>query len=343
MNSAEGEKCVLDLYDVTIIGGGPSGLYTAFYSGMRALKTKIIEAKSDLGGLVTHFYPKKTIYDVGGIPSIKGAQLIEHLNRQAETFHPAIITGQTIVNMERLENQTFKLVASNGAVHYSRRIILAVGSGIFEVNKLPLEEAPLYENTSLFYAAGDPQRFAGKQVVISGGGNGALDWAAELEPHCKRLTVIYRGDQFVHALEHNVERLHTYQVDVKMSSEIVALSGTKGQLSSVTVCSSASGCSETVAADAVIVNHGFQCSLGGLDDWGMTIDNSGICVDQSMQTSVNGIYAIGNAASYPQKLYLIAAGFVEGPIAVNSVKHDLEPEAPAQAMVSTHHSFFNDK
>ncbi|MCO7125575.1 NAD(P)/FAD-dependent oxidoreductase [Sporolactobacillus shoreicorticis] len=334
---------MIDLYDVTIIGGGPAGLYTAFYSGMRALKTKLIEARNDLGGVVTHFYPEKTIYDLGGIPGIKGEALIDQLQTQAETFQPKIIKNQAIADMERRADGTFKLISTNGDLHYTRRIILAVGSGTFEVNRLQLEEAREYEGTSLFYAVRRIQQFSGKNVVISGGGNGALDWAAELAPLCKRVTVVYRGERFTHALEHNLERMNQYGVQVNYASEVTGLSGENGQLRNVTV-RDAGDHLQQIKADALIVNHGFQCGLGALEQWGMALETetNGILVDQRMETSIKGIFAIGNAASYPQKLYLIAAGFVEGPIAVNSVKHDLDPDAPSQAMVSTHHHFFTE-
>ncbi|MET1248991.1 NAD(P)/FAD-dependent oxidoreductase [Sporolactobacillus sp. STCC-11] len=323
-----------DLYDVTIIGGGPAGLYTAFYSGMRALKTKIIEAKNDLGGVITHFYPEKTIYDVGGVVTITGEALVEQLTRQAETFQPKIVTNQVIDRMEKREDGSFNLISTNGDVHHTRKIILAVGCGTFEVNKLQLEGAERFEGRGLFYAVRHLQQFSGKDVVISGGGDGALDWAAELAPICRKVTVVYRGEQFTRALEHQVERLKSHSVDVLLDSEIVALSGSE-KLESVIVRSANKA--EKIRADALIVNHGFQYGLGGIERWGLSLENNGIVVDSRMESTIKGIFAIGNAASYAQKVYLIAAGFVEGPIAVNSIKHDLDPEAPSQAMVSTHH------
>ncbi|MCO7175385.1 NAD(P)/FAD-dependent oxidoreductase [Sporolactobacillus kofuensis] len=333
---------MIDVYDVTIIGGGPAGLYTAFYSGMRALKTKLIEAKNDLGGVVTQFYPEKTLYDVGGIVKITGEELVDQLVQQAETFQPNIVKNQVIDHLERQEDGIFKLTSTNGDVHFTRKIILAVGCGTFEVNKLQLDGAEHFEGSGLFYAVRHVQQFAGKEVVISGGGDGALDWAAELAPICRQVTVVYRGEQFTHALEHQVERLKKHAVDVKLDSEIVALSGSD-QLESVTVRDAVTEKEEHILTDALIVNHGFQYGLGGLEHWGLSLENNGIVVDQRMEASIKGIFAIGNAASYPQKFYLIAAGFVEGPTAVNSIKQDLDPEAPSQAMVSTHHERWHEQ
>ncbi|WP_353949301.1 NAD(P)/FAD-dependent oxidoreductase [Sporolactobacillus sp. Y61] len=331
-----------DLYDVTIIGGGPAGLYTAFYSGMRSLKTKLIEAKPDLGGVVTHFYPEKCIYDVGGIVKIRGEELIEQLTQQAKTFQPKIVKNQVIDRLKVQEDGLFQLTSTNGDVHVTRKIILAVGCGTFEVNKLQLDGAERFENTSLFYAVHQIRQFSGKRVVISGGGDAALDWAAELSQVCRQVTVVYRGDSFTHALEHQVRRLRKHSVNVKLNSELIDLSGSD-KLQSVTIRETKTSQTKVIPADALIVNHGFRFGLGGIENWGLSIENNGIVVDQRMESSVKGIFAIGNAASYPNKFYLIAVGFVEGAAAVNAIKHDLDPEAPSQATVSTHHEKFVQK
>lgn len=333
----------MDLYDLTIIGGGPAGLFTVFYSGMRALKTKLIEAKPQTGGIVSYFYPEKTIYDLGGIPAIQGDRLIEHLSRQARTFDPDIILGQQIAHMKRLENGAFELTSTDGQRHATRKIILAVGSGVFEVNKLENPDAAQFENKSLFYAVRRPEQFAGRSVVISGGGDAALDWANQLAPICRKTTIVYRQEQFQHVLEHSLDELHRQSVDVLLSSEIESLSGEQGRLRSLTIRNVKTGQVQELATDALIVNHGFKFGLGPLEQWGMEIRDNGIVVDRRMETSIPGIFAVGNAAVYDQKLYLITAGFVEGPTAVNSIKHDLDPQAPSQAMVSTHHHFFTHK
>ncbi|MFX3618992.1 MAG: NAD(P)/FAD-dependent oxidoreductase [Sporolactobacillus sp.] len=332
----------MDLYDVTIIGGGPTGLYTAFYSGMRALKTKLIEARADLGGVVTYFYPEKTIYDVGGIPQISGGHLIADLKQQADTFHPQIIRGQTIAAMEQLPNGHFRLTSTSGQRHETRKIILAVGNGTFDFNRLSIAEAALYEGKSLFYAIHSLKSMAGKRLVISGGGNAALDWAIECVSLCRKVTLIYRREQFKNVMEHQIARLKKHHVDVRMSSEITALSGENGYLRTVSVRNKQSGHFQTIEADVLMVSHGFKFGLGALEHWGMTL-KQGIVVSPKMESTVPGIYGVGNAASYPEKLYLIASGFVEGAIAVNSIKKALHPQASSQAMVSTHHPFFDER
>lgn len=329
----------MDRFDVTIIGGGPTGLFTAFYSGMRAMKTKVIDAKSELGGKVKHFYPRKSIRDIGGIPDILGEDLIEALKRQALTFEPTIIQNETVEGLEKLEDGIFKLTSREGGVHYTRTVILALGSGAFEVEKLSHPDAEKYEGRSLFYAVKDLQAFAGKRVLISGGGNAALDWAAELSPVCDRLTLAYRGEEF-RGHEYLVDKVMNAGVDVKFASEIEDLTGTNDQIRQITLRNRKTGESETVDTDAVIINHGFKFGLGPIEGWGMEIKDGCITVDDKMQTTIPGIYAAGDIAAYPHKLHLIASGFHEGPVALNSAKAYIDPDAEAQAMVSTHHEKF---
>ncbi len=184
-----------ELYDVTIVGGGPAGLYTAFYSGMRDLKTKIIEYSSQLGGRML-IYPEKMIWDVGGVPPILGGQLIEHLIEQAKTFDPTIVFNQKVEHLEKQSDGTFILTSSTGEKHYSKTVILAVGYGVLSMQKLEIEGADKYEVTNLHYTVQDLEVFRDKHVLISGGGNSAVDWANELEPIAASVTVVHRRDEF---------------------------------------------------------------------------------------------------------------------------------------------------
>lgn len=329
----------MELFDVTIIGGGPTGLFTAFYSGMRAMKTKVIDAKAELGGKVKHFYPRKRIYDIGGIPNILGEDLIEDLKKQAFTFEPTIVQNETVEGLERLENGTFKLTSQEGGVHYTRTVILALGSGAFDVEKLDHPDAEKYEGQSLFYGVKDPRVFAGKHVVISGGGNASLDWAAELSGVCDRLILAYRGEAF-RGHEYLVDKVMKSDVEIRFLNEIEDLLGANDRLRQITLRNRKTGESETIDADAVIVNHGFKFGLGSIENWGLEIKDGCIVVDDKMQTTIPGIYAAGDIALYPHKLHLIASGFHEGPVALNSAKAYLDPEALPQAMVSTHHEKF---
>lgn len=185
----------LELYDVTIIGGGPAGMYTAFYSGMRDLKTKLIEAKDELGGRML-IYPEKMIWDVGGFTPILCEKLITQLSEQAKTFDPTIVFGQHIVGLEKQADSTYILEAATGEKHWTRTVILAIGRGILRMAKLELEGAERYEVSNLHYTVQELEPFRGKRVLISGGGNSAVDWANELVSIAAQVTVVHRRDHF---------------------------------------------------------------------------------------------------------------------------------------------------
>ena len=182
-----------NVFDVTIIGGGPAGLYSAFYSGLREMKAKIIEFQPQLGGKL-HVYPEKMIWDVGGQTPISGERLIDQLVQQGLTFDPEVVLNEKVESITRREDGIFVLHAASGVEHYSKTIIIAVGSGILKPTKLEIEGAERFEVSNLNYTVKSIQRFKDKTVIISGGGNAAIDWANELEPIAKKVYVTYRKD-----------------------------------------------------------------------------------------------------------------------------------------------------
>ena len=181
------------LFDVTVIGGGPAGLYSAFYSGLREMKTKIIEYQPALGGKI-HVYPEKVIWDVGGVTPTPGAQLIKQLVQQGLTFDPTVVLNEKVDTITRNEDGIFILEGSSGQKHLSKTVIVAVGSGIINPQKLDIEGAERFEVTNLHYTVQSLKRFKDKTVIISGGGNSAVDWANELEPVAKKVYLTYRKD-----------------------------------------------------------------------------------------------------------------------------------------------------
>ncbi|MFA1821123.1 NAD(P)/FAD-dependent oxidoreductase [Virgibacillus oceani] len=332
-----------ETFDVTIIGGGPAGLFAAFYSGMREMKTKIIEYLPYLGGKVPYFYPEKVIRDIGGIAQATGDEVTDQLVQQAMTFDPAIVLGEQVVEMEQLEDDTFKLVSSNGNVHFSKTIILATGFGTLHSVKLAHPEAAYFEEKSLHYTVRKLADYHGKDVIISGGGDSALDWALELENIAKSVTLVHRRNQFK-GLESNVTKLRNSRVRVMTPYEILQLHGSDGQLKKVTIQhSEAENDRQDITIDRVVVNHGFQINLEPITKWGLEMVDGMIAVDSSMQTSIEGIFAIGDIAHYPNKLGLIAGGFNEGPIAVNHAKKLVDPEDPVEHLFSTNFSSFTEE
>ena len=201
------------VYDITIIGGGPTGLFTAFYGGMRQASVKIIESLPQLGGQLSALYPEKYIYDVAGFPKIRAQELINNLKEQMAKFEPTVALEQSVEKLEKQEDGTFKLT-TNKEVHYSKTVIITAGNGAFQPRRLELESAAQYERKNLHYFIDDLNKFAGQKVVVFGGGDSAVDWALMLEPIAKQVTIVHRRDKF-RAHEHSVENLYNSKVNVK--------------------------------------------------------------------------------------------------------------------------------
>ncbi|WP_058829218.1 NAD(P)/FAD-dependent oxidoreductase [Paenibacillus polymyxa] len=332
----------LELYDVTIIGGGPAGMYTAFYSGMRDMKTKLIEAKHELGGRM-RIYPEKMIWDVGGVTPILCEKLIDRLEQQARTFEPTIVLGQQITGLERQEDGTFLLTSATGEQHWTRTIVLAVGYGILKMAKLEIEGADRYEVTNLHYTVQELEPFRDKHVLISGGGNSAVDWANELESIAASVTVVHRRDHFG-GHEKNVARMKSSSVRVLTPYAVGQLHSNNGEtIEQVTINHVDTGETEILNVDAVIVNHGLKSDFGPLRDWGLDMGEWHARVSDKLETNLPGIFAAGDFVEYGSKLYLIAGTFTDAALALNSAKLYIDPTADKAAYVSSHNSRFKKK
>nr|WP_306220585.1 NAD(P)/FAD-dependent oxidoreductase [Cohnella sp. WQ 127256] len=332
----------MELYDVTIIGGGPAGMYSAFYSGMRDLKTKLIEAKEELGGRML-IYPEKMIWDVGGFAPVVCEQLITQLAHQATIFDPTVVFGQQITGLERQEDGTYVLLAESGERHWTRTLILALGRGILKMAKLEIEGAERYEITNLHYTVQELEPFRGKRVLISGGGNSAVDWANELEPIASSVTVVHRRDQFG-GHEKNIERMRSSSVDVRTPYALTQLSSGNGEtIDEVTVSHIDTGDTAQLEVDAIVVNHGLQSDFTGIKEWGLDMDDWNVFASSKLETNLPGIFAAGDFAEYPSKVNLIAGAFSDAVLAVNSAKLYMDPEAPRVAYVSSHNDRFKQK
>lgn len=313
------------VYDITIIGGGPIGMFTAFYCGMRQASVKIIESLPQLGGQLSALYPEKYIYDIAGFPKIRAQELINNLKEQMSKFEQAIALEQDVQQVEKLEDGTFKLT-TNKEIHYSKSIIITAGNGAFQPRRIEIEDSIKYEGKSLHYFINDLQQFAGKKVVVFGGGDSAVDWALMLEPIAEKVTIVHRRDKF-RAHEHSVENLTKSKVDIKTPYVPVEFVGTDDQIHSVIIKDANGEATESIDVDDVIVNYGFVSSLGPIKDWGLDIQKNSIVVNSKMETNIPGIYAAGDIATYDGKVKLIANGFGEAPIAVTQAKLYGDPTA----------------
>lgn len=313
-----------EVRDVAIIGGGPAGMFAAFYGGMRKMSVTLIESMPQLGGQLAALYPEKHIYDVAGFPKITAQELVDNLRRQMRHFEPEIRLEEKVRNVRKLEERLFE-IETDKSVLYARAVIITAGVGAFEPRRLELPEAARFEKSNLHYFVGNLETFRGKRVLVSGGGDSAVDWSLMLEPIAEQVTLVHRRDKF-RAHEHSVELLKKSKVNIVVPTEITALHGDDA-IRKVTLTHTKTGETTDVEVDAVIVNFGFVSSLGPIAEWGLEIRDGSIVVDSRMETSVPGIFAAGDITTYPGKLKLIAVGFGEAPTAINNAKVYIDPDA----------------
>lgn len=320
------------IFDITIIGGGPVGLFTAFYAGMRQMSVKIIESLPQLGGQLSALYPEKFIYDIAGFPKVRAQELIDNLQKQMEQFSPEICLNQSVETIEKQPDGIFKLT-TNSEQHFTKTIIITAGNGAFQPKKLPILSKREKEPTNVHYFIKDLNQFKDRRVVVFGGGDSAVDWSLMLEPIAKEVTIVHRRDAF-RAHESSVENLKNSKVRILTPFVPVELEGDE-QIQKVVLEEVKGEQKMTLDVDDVIVNYGFASSLGPIKDWGLTIEKNAIVVNQKMETNIEGIFAAGDICTYDGKLKLIACGFGEAPVAVSSAKFYIDPTAKKHVPHST--------
>jgi ferredoxin/flavodoxin---NADP+ reductase len=312
-----------DIFDLTIIGAGPAGLYAAYYAGFRNLKVKLIDSLEELGGQVNALYPEKFIYDVAGFPEIQGRDLVKNLIQQAKRFNPTVCLGEK-VNSLQSKDKIYELTTSK-TTHLSRAIMITVGIGAFNPKRIPSPTAAAFEGRGLSYFVPDSQKYTGKKVMIVGGGDSAVDWALNLVSKAASVTLVHRRDGF-RAHEASVNQLKSSKVQLKLFCEVKEFRG-KDRLESVVIVNTKTQQVETLAIDEVLACLGFDASSGPLAQWGLKLQGNDIPVTTKMETNLPGIYAAGDVAAYPGKVKLIACGFGEAAIAVNNAAAYLNPGA----------------
>jgi ferredoxin/flavodoxin---NADP+ reductase len=320
-----------EIRDISIIGGGPTGLFAAFYAGMRAASARIIDALPALGGQLMALYPEKYIFDVAGFPKILAKDLVRDMAAQGLQFGATTHLGEIVTGLRRVEDEGighFVLETSEGD-YASRTIVIAAGIGAFEARRLGIEGEDRFEEKGLYFKVLDPRQFEGKKVLLVGGGDSAFDWAVNLQGLASSVMLIHRRDGFrAHqATINQVQELQRRgQCELRTFWEVKCLHG-NGRVEAVTIRNSKTKEEETFDVDAVIPLLGFHSDLGAIKEWGLDTEKADIKVDQVMATSVPGIYAAGDITSYPGKLKLIATGAAEACIAVNNAVHYINPKA----------------
>lgn len=315
------------LFDITIVGGGPVGLFTAFYAGLRNAKTKIIESLESLGGQPAHLYAEKNIYDIPGYPAIKGDELERNLIQQISRFDISIQLGEEVLNVNKKMTEDgveyFEIITSE-QIHYSRTIILAIGNGAFSPRKLKLPEIEKYEESNLHYYVNNIEQFTGRTVAICGGGDSAVDWALALEPLANKVYLIHRRDKF-RAVESSVKQLENSTVELLTPFIPESVNGDDSRIQSINLKKAKSDEIITLDVDNFIVSYGFTSSIGEIRNWGFNLNRNTIEVNAQYETNIPGIYAVGDIANYEGKVKIIATGFGEAPQAVNDALLKIDP------------------
>ena len=311
-------------YDLAIVGGGPSGLFAAFYAGLRGMRTLIIEALPELGGQLAVLYPEKFIYDVPGFPKILARDLVKRLVEQAMQFEPAIRLEEQVVNLAPAGDKLLTLSTTAGD-YQTRAVLIAAGVGAFAPNKLDAPGIARLEGKGVSYFVRSKADFAGKRLLIVGGGDSAVDWALNLEDTAAAITLIHRRDQF-RAHEGSIEELHASSADVKLFYELREVHGVD-KVEGVTIFDNRTGEESYLPMDAVLLQLGFKADMGPIKNWGLSLEKRSLRVNSSMATNMPGVYAAGDIAGADVKLDLIAVGFGQAAIAVNAAKTYLDPKA----------------
>ena len=333
-----------DIRDITVIGAGPVGLITAFWAGMREASARVIDSLPELGGQLTTLYPEKWIFDVPGFPRILAKDLVEDIRKQSiEQFDVPVHLETTADRVEYEpdpedpEKQILRLVTDQGDF-LSRTIVIAGGHGAFEPKKLPDYDMTPWEGKGAYYLVGEKSEFAGKRVVIVGGGDSACDWVINLMDTAEEVTLVHRREGF-RAHEVTVGEIEKAreagQVQVRTPWQIKNVEG-NGRIEKVTIFHSEDEEQvEELEADAVLLQLGFKTALGPLKEWPLEIEKGAIVVDPVMKTSMEAVWAAGDITTFDGKLKLIATGFGEAAIAVAQAVHHIRPEMKIQPKYST--------
>lgn len=304
-----------DIYDMIVIGGGPIGMFAAYYAGLRDLKVQLIESLGKLGGQLEALYPEKEMINVPGFSRIKAIDFTKKLKYQLREFPINVLLNNTVENIEEVEG-IFK-IKTDKSISFAKTVIIATGIGPFEPKKLPFPVDPKIENNYVSYYVKNPRDYQGLNVAIAGGGDGAIDNALQLLNYGKNITVIHRRDKF-RALESNMKKIESSSVRLLVPYVISTLNEENGKLKIELEKIRDSETKKTIMVDQLIISYGFKTNNRLQQTWNLELVRNLIKVDRKMQTNIPGIYAIGDASTYPYKQKILANGFGEVPIAVNS-------------------------
>ncbi len=314
--------------DAVIVGAGPCGLFQVFELGLLGLKAEVVDSIRQPGGQCTELYPDKPIYDIPGIPVCSGEELTAALLKQIEPFNCGMHLHEEVSVVRKNSDDTFFVETSAGTQFHAKAVVIAGGVGSFQPRQLRATGAEDFAGKTLHYRVQDPKQFAGKRLVILGGGDSALDWVLELINIAEHITLVHRRDEY-RAVPASVDKMRKLVADGKMdvveNAKATAIDGVDGSIESITI-QPKEGELIDVSADDVLVFFGLAPKLGPIAEWGLDINRKTINVDtEKFETSEPGIYAIGDISFYPGKKKLILCGFHEAALAAFAIKQRIEP------------------
>ena len=314
--------------DVVIIGAGPIGLFAVFELGLLDIKAHLVDILDKVGGQCAELYPEKPIYDIPGIPLITGHGLSEALMEQIKPFKPTFHLGEMVTAVEKIGESLFRITTDRGKVFEAKAVVIGAGGGSFQPKRPPIPGIEPYENKSVHYAVRKMDAFRDKKLLVVGGGDSALDWTLNLQPIAKRLTLVHRRDEFRGAPD-SVNKMRELVAQGAMDlriGQVTALEGDTGQLSAASI-KGKDNAIERIECEAMLPFFGLTMKLGPVAEWGLKMDGELIPVDTAaFESSIPGIFAIGDINTYPGKLKLILSGFHEAALMAQKAYHYVYPE-----------------
>jgi thioredoxin reductase (NADPH) len=315
--------------DVVIIGAGPIGLFAVFELGLLDMKAHLVDILDKIGGQCAELYPEKPIYDIPGIPMTSAQGLVDALLEQIKPFNPQFHLNEMIEKVEKIGDPLFRVTTDQGKVFEAKVVVIAAGGGSFQPKKPPIPGVEPYEGKSIFYAVRKMDAFRDKRVLIVGGGDSALDWTLNLAPIASHLTLVHRRSEF-RAAPDSVNKMMALVGEGKIDfllGQVTSLQGEGGQLSKAIVKSN-DGSMHELACDALLPFFGLTMKLGPVANWGFELKNNELIPVETaaFETSVPGIFAIGDINWYPGKLKLILSGFHEGALMAQKAHHYVYPD-----------------
>lgn len=323
--------------DAVIIGAGPVGLFQVFELGLLEIKAHVIDSLTAVGGQCVELYPDKPIYDIPAVPVCTGQELTDNLLKQIEPFEPTFHLGQEVTVVERRDDHRFNVETTAGTRFITKTIFIAAGVGSFQPRTLKVEGIEQFDNSQLFYRVRDPARFEGKNLVICGGGDSALDWALNLAGKAESVVLLHRRDEF-RAAPASVAKMKEMCDNYEMQLLIGQVTGyeTEGDKLAGIKVTGADGVTRRLPLDHLLVFFGLSPKLGPIAEWGLDIERKQLKVGtERFETNVPGIFAVGDINTYPGKKKLILSGFHEAALAAFAAAPYIFPEKKIHMQYTT--------